>query len=528
MTDSVRSYGGVAGEVAVTEDLERGSRIVDSVALLLEEASRSLGEAEAYSETAARSGLESTRSAAEQASQALWDAQFAVRAAGPTTLRAKEMSEALRLTAQYFLEGEQRAMAHVSSLTRASLAARSIVGTGWWHARQMLSGAVFTATTLGPLGAFGLSDNLAGAVRPEGLPPTTGFINRDTVQLSIANLDGSVLGYGLQMYALAAAMATLEGLFGEGHATTVRERTDSHDARSPRSLEDVMHGILVEQARGDGTVSVETITHADGTRVHIVTIPGTQDWSLSDDNPFDNEANLSGVNGGTSDAQMAIVDAMRAAGIQPGDEVMLAGHSQGGINAVALASRPEFLEEFNVTHIVTAGSPVGRMDLPPSINMLQLEHTEDIVSGLEGMPNPATPTRTTVQRDLLLSGDPRMETLGRDITGAHHLVAYGSTAGLVDSGLAGTSASAWKESASAFFTGEPSTLTEYLPVVPPPPPAPEPLCVRPRPTALSWPATVQPNPPLWPVSVQPNPPLWPPTGQIPVTKLPALPTLFER
>lgn len=515
MSDSVRSHGGAGGESAVTEDLERGARIIESVALLLDDAVSSLGEAEGYADSAARKGSEPTRRAAQRAVEALWDAQRSVNGAGPTALKARELSEDLRRTAEYFIESEQRAMSHVSRLTRVKLAGNSMRETGWWVARHTWAASIFLVGKMGPLGAIGVTDKLAGAVRPDALPHTTGFINRDTMQLALAALDRTGPGYGLEVYSLTAALVTLEGLFGEGHATTVRARADSHGARSPRCLQDVMDGLLVEQSRGDGTVSIETVTHADGTRSHIVTIPGTEDASLNDKNPFDNQANGAGVEGRTSDAQIAIVDAMRAAGIQPGDEVMLAGHSQGGINAVALAARPEFLEEFNVTHIVTAGSPAGRMDLPPSINVLHLEHTEDLVSAFDAVSNPDTPTRTTVQRDLLLSGDPAMEELGRDITGAHHLVAYGSTAGLVDDGKAGASATQWAESASGFFAGESNTLTEYLPVVPPPPLVPEP------------PDVIQ-QPVPWIEAPRPVFEKWEPALEVPASKTPTVSGLPER
>lgn len=465
MTDSVRSYGGVAGESAVTEDLERGARIIESAAQLLSDAGRELAQAQGYADAAHRRGSEPTRQAALGASDALGDAQYGVFGTRPTAAEANDLADRLQRVARGFLEAEQAAMSHVSAGTRAASAMSSMWGTGFWVARHVWALAVLAAS--GPATALGVSAGVAGAIRPDGLPPTTGFLNKDTVQMLAGGLDSSVLGFESQVYALAAAAAALEGLFREGHASTVRPRGESYPARNPRGLEDVMNGVLAEQFRMDGSVSIETVTHADGSRSHIVTIPGTEDWTPWDDNPIDAQANLTGVVGATSDAQAAIVDAMRAAGIEPGEGVMLAGHSQGGINAVALASRPEFLAEFNVTHVVTAGSPVGRMDLPPSVNALHLEHSEDIVSGFDAVANPDTATRTTVERDLTASGDAEMERLGRDMAGAHDLVSYRSTAGLVDQSLAGTSATLWRESAAGFFTGESSTLTEYEPAVMP-------------------------------------------------------------
>lgn len=464
MADSIRSYGGVAGEVAVTEDLERGARIISSASALMAAAGRELGEAAGYTGTARRNGSETTRRAATNASNALWDARHAGGGTVATVNSAQDLADRLLLVAKGFLEAEQGAMSHVSALSRMSRAVGALWGTGIWTVRHGVAGALVTVAP--PLSLSSSGRQVVGAIRPDGLPPTTGFLNRDSVQLLLSGMDSSVVGYAAQVYALAAVLATLEGLFGEGHASTVKERSQSYAARAPRSLADVMDGIQAEENRMDGSVAIETITHADGSRSHIVTIPGTEDWGVSNDNPHDAQGNLPGVLGKASDAQMAIVDAMRAAGINPGEEVMLAGHSQGGINAVALASRAEFLDEFNVTHVVTAGSPVGRIELPASVEVLQLEHTEDLVAGLDAVPSPDTPTRTTVERDLTWSGDVAMQQLGQDVAGAHHLSGYASTAALVDAGRAGTSATAWRESASGFLSGETSSLTEYVPIVP--------------------------------------------------------------
>jgi hypothetical protein len=464
MTDSVRSYGGAAGEAAVLEDLERGARILNSAADLLDAAGRELSEARDHADVAARQGSESTRVAARSASAALWEAQFFGSATAPAAHAARDLSDRLSRVARLFLEAEQGAMAHVGAATRARLALGSAVGTGLWFARHSWAGAFMVAS--GPFMQSGAVRSVAGAIRPDGAPPTTGLLNKDTMQLIASGLDHSLAGYDLQVYALAAAMAALEGLFGEGHAIEVREREPSYGPRRPRGVGDLMAGIFDEEVRMDGSVSVETITHPDGTRSHIVTLPGTEDW-LFDDNPVDGQANLPAVVGRASDAQAAIVAAMREAGIEPGEEVMLAGHSQGGINAVALTTNADFMEEFNVTHVVTAGSPVGRMAMPAGVKALHLEHTEDLVAGLDAVPNPDTASRTTVERDLSLSGDPQAQRLGRDIVGAHHLTTYGLTGDLVDKGEAGMSASIWKESAASFFSGEPSTLKEYVPVVPP-------------------------------------------------------------
>jgi pimeloyl-ACP methyl ester carboxylesterase len=58
---------------------------------------------------------------------------------------------------------------------------------------------------------------------------------------------------------------------------------------------------------------------------------------------------------------------------------MLSGHSQGGMIATALASDAGFTDRFNVTNVVTFGSPVDSTQIPSSIDVLALQHAGDPV-----------------------------------------------------------------------------------------------------------------------------------------------------
>lgn len=493
------------------------ARSLNAAADLVDDAGRNLERTGRYVDGVRGSTDGSTRDAVERADAALERARIGGGATTAVANTARDVSDRLRRVAQEFLDAEQAAMSHVGAVSRIGLAWQSMFSTGTWTARHVWSLAA--VAVMGPLSITGAGKGVAAAIRPEGLPFTTGFLNKDTAEHVVSRIRVVGLEYDAIVYALAAAVAALEGIFGEPHASIVEARTDRQDPRRPAGVEDLMAGLETQENRMDGSVSIETITHADGSRSYVVTIPGTQDWGLRGENPVDAQGNLAGMAGIASDAQFAIVGAMRAAGIAPGDEVMLAGHSQGGINAMALASQPDFLDEFNVTHVVTAGSPVGIFDIPPSVQALHLEHTEDIVVGADGVSNPATATRTTVQRDLLLSDDPDMAQLGRTIDGAHHPVGYASTARAVDAGEAGKSATTWKDSASSFFSGQSSTLTEYVPVAPaqptlagttgtasepinviPPPPMQEPasaaltqVCVEPPPQPVPQPG-IEPQP----------------------------------
>ena len=176
-----------------------------------------------------------------------------------------------------------------------------------------------------------------------------------------------------------------------------------------------------------GAVEIQRLDHADGRRTWVVAVPGTQDWSpVAGANPMDLTTNLDIVAGRPEDASELVVQAMTAAGVAPGEPVLIAGHSQGGMVALALAQDPAIQERFTMTAVVTAGSPVATTpgQLAPGAQALHLEHAHDAVPASDGIPNPAAPARTTVVVDQgLVAG-----TAPPSLVGAHDVGAYADTA----------------------------------------------------------------------------------------------------
>ena len=73
-------------------------------------------------------------------------------------------------------------------------------------------------------------------------------------------------------------------------------------------------------------------------------------------------------------------------GSAPHEPVLLVGHSLGGMEAAALASRDT---GFAITDVVTAGSPTAQVDgFPDGVHVLSLEHHGDVVPLLDGADNP--------------------------------------------------------------------------------------------------------------------------------------------
>jgi len=171
------------------------------------------------------------------------------------------------------------------------------------------------------------------------------------------------------------------------------------DHEPPRDLEDLMEDLGTTAAGDipDGVISIQQITDADGNVNYVVQLPGTDDF-MSEDAVRNMGSNLNLIAGDSTAYGDAVAQAMADAGV-PGDApVMLVGHSQGGMQAAALAADPDF--GYHVTHVVTAGSPVATSGVPDDVTMVSLENTGDVVPLLDGEENPDGAQHTTVQADV--------------------------------------------------------------------------------------------------------------------------------
>ncbi|MDI2034854.1 hypothetical protein [Paenarthrobacter nitroguajacolicus] len=130
----------------------------------------------------------------------------------------------------------------------------------------------------------------------------------------------------------------------------------------------------------DTGIRITTVDKPGGPPAYIVSIPGTTRWMPDGAaNPTDLTGNLELAGGNLSTAAEAVRLAMEKAGIPNDAPVMLSGHSQGGMIATALASDSSFTNRFNVTNVVTFGSPVDSAPIPASIDVLALQHAGDPV-----------------------------------------------------------------------------------------------------------------------------------------------------
>jgi hypothetical protein len=241
-------------------------------------------------------------------------------------------------------------------------------------------------------------------------------------------------------------------------------RTRPPQLPAPRTTAQVLANVRATYEAGGGglpgtppgTITVQRLTHPDGSRAWVVAVPGTQSWRAAATTPTDLTTNLRQVAGEPDDMTTATLEAMRLAGIAPGEPVLLAGHSQGGMTVTSVAAHAPPM--FDVRAVVTAGSPDVPATVPPTVEVRAYRHTEDLVPQLDGVPDVGGPHTVVVTRRLATTGGPADPTVAE----AHSLARYEETADEADTELAGSPAMRGYDDAQAQVLGPPGTTAETL------------------------------------------------------------------
>lgn len=277
--------------------------------------------------------------------------------------------------------------------------ARSTVDGARWFA-----GAVLTSNPLLAGGAGGLTFGLA-YVAGDGDPTRWLVEHPGLVDALVGMAPGMLSRFGPALD-LAGSMELLADLYADDPAVLTGGELDPavSGVNVPTGLADVLTG-LDHRNESDDNIDVRVVSDASGAVTGvIVDIPGTRDWNLpwQPGGANDMGTNVDAMAGNPTVLQrgieQALADAYARHGIPAETPVMLAGHSQGGIVAAGAAD-DLIASGYQVTHVVTAGSPVGRIDVPDSVRVLSLENSGDLVPHLDATDNPSAANRTTITFD---------------------------------------------------------------------------------------------------------------------------------
>ena len=218
-----------------------------------------------------------------------------------------------------------------------------------------------------------------------------------------------------------------------GLAAGAMRRRSVHTLRDPllsqREIDDLCDPDLDE--RIDTAVIRLVEREHEGVRHWIVQFPSTKSWHpRAGVAPNDLTADL--VIGAEHEATItrAAMATMREAGIAAGEPVALAGFSLGGMVAAQVAAAAH-AAGFTVTHLVVAGSPLGRLPIPAGVRTLAIEHVLDLVPRIDGRENPVrldlhgSDVLVTVKAGPALAPGFRLGAL-------HQAIAYADTAGAIE------------------------------------------------------------------------------------------------
>lgn len=245
--------------------------------------------------------------------------------------------------------------------------------------------------------------------------------------------DGAIQGATTNDAARLLALLLGDDTDYDVHQLTGIAPSDNQSS-APGSLADLMRSLDdtndldQDELRRHGAIQIQTIGQPPHER-YIVYIPGTDDMSpvpQDGEHVRDMETSYQLIGGMDSAYGRGIEQAMLDAGLD-GKDVMLVGHSQGGMVSTSLAADPDFTRHFNVQHVVTAGSPTAQVPLlPDGTHALHLENRGDAVPLLDGEDNPDQPNRTTVKFDQGTSNVSGNHGIDRYVQGAQAADASGN------------------------------------------------------------------------------------------------------
>ena len=196
--------------------------------------------------------------------------------------------------------------------------------------------------------------------------------------------------------------------------------------KTPASITQMLNRLWRLSRKDQPTIGIDLFLNSGGNKTAFVYIQGTQSFDFgTGQNPLDMASNIQAMAGGGSAAsERAVLLAMTQAGIDSKDEVILVGHSQGGMVAGNIAANPS---GFIAGGLITFGAPLAQLK-NLTAPVMALEHANDPVPNLSGKANPIKKNWVSVQRVSL-------KTESKAVLFSHSLESYNNTARGVDASL---------------------------------------------------------------------------------------------
>ncbi|KRC60813.1 hypothetical protein ASE14_07525 [Agromyces sp. Root81] len=212
--------------------------------------------------------------------------------------------------------------------------------------------------------------------------------------LSAVTFLGAVLAWRVAIEIFAPTPEVGEFAPDENDRQSLAAWQRANDVERMDSLDDFVAAEGFADMMGGESQTVVDIKRIEGEPPrYVVTLPSTQDWQAAgvffgEDMNGDGAVNDLDTNivlrlfpEVRTQYERAVMEAMRQAGIQPSDPVMLVGFSQGGILAGHLAANRS--SEFNFQAVLAYGAPIDDMAIPPKTEVVSMQHDGDVVHTLD-------------------------------------------------------------------------------------------------------------------------------------------------
>ena len=289
-------------------------------------------------------------------------------------------------------------LAHLAMSAHGRSAAARAAGTSAKLATYSGTYATMAGKVLGAYGGYWTADEMAKA----------GIMLRDGVGTAIF---GARAFYGKELFSFER-VKTIDPNSADAPKPDNNKKTptSAHDAsiyinKTSSEADEVDKTHQGKQYADRGAITV--IPYRDkntGQKRYMVVIPGTDSNNRKGDpHSWDNALRESGGKDGELTPQQKMIDqALKDAGAEPGSEVFLMGHSQGGMIAYNTANSTEFAQKYNVKGVYTEGSPLS--GLPAKRRDFSVAYVE----GKEPVPDSLGPRRegkgwTPDERDTVIN-----------------------------------------------------------------------------------------------------------------------------
>lgn len=172
--------------------------------------------------------------------------------------------------------------------------------------------------------------------------------------------------------------------------TQVVEITDAAGITDtlPTGPGDLLHD-MADMYDHEGAVRVDIVTRPDGSQVALMSIPGTQDWSLDTDgsNPMGAYGAVGAASGKDTPIRRVILEAMEQ--VPEGVPIHMATHSQSSFAALDLAADPYVRARHDIASVVTTGAGGGNFAVPAGTTVISVRNPFDPVARIGGAPEGA-------------------------------------------------------------------------------------------------------------------------------------------